>query len=116
MRLPKFEGHSVAGARLKINGFGEDIAEALSVGDRVYYCVEVEVAGVEHSQDKKARTFLRSHRTVVLRTGQMDDREAKQLLEAEAERRAKERDEAEGKAALPFPEGGRSGKDAAAGD
>lgn len=114
--LPAFEGQAVAGARLKLNGFGEDMHEALHLGDRRYFVVECEVADVAHTKDRKAGTQLRVHKAVILRTGEMDAREAQQLLEAEAERRAIERDEREGKATLPFPDGGKDGKRAAAGD
>lgn len=113
--LPRFEGNDVVGARLKINGLGEDLDEALKVGDRVYFCIEAEVYDVGHSKEKKGGAFMRTHKAAIIRTGLMDAREAAQLLEAEAERRAMERDQREGKQALPFPTGGRSGKDAASG-
>lgn len=112
--LPRFEGHTVAGARLKLNGLGEDLNESLAIGDRVYLCIEAEVKAVEHEQEAKGKTFIRLHKGVILRTGLMDPTEASMLLEAEAERRGIERAEAEAAGALPFPTGGRSGKDAAA--
>lgn len=109
-RLPKFEGNDVAGARLKINGLGEDLTEALRLGDRVYFCIEAAVNDVAHVKEAKGDTFIRVHKAQILRTGVMDADEARLLLDAETERRRAEEDEAAGREPLPFSGTGRRGR------
>jgi hypothetical protein len=85
MGFPKFEGQPVAAARLKLNGFGEDLADTLKLGDTVYYVVEALVDDVQHP--KKKGVITRTHKGIVQRTCQMDEIQARQMLDAEEERR-----------------------------
>ena len=85
--LPKFEGKDVSSARLKLNGFGEDLGDALKGGHRVYYVVEAIVEEVNHKTDKQGHTS-RIHTAKISRTCQMDTVEAQEMLAAEDERKA----------------------------
>lgn len=97
MGFPKFEGQAVAAARLKLNGFGEDLAEALKLGETVYYIVEARVDDVQHPN--KNGIITRTHKGMLMRQCRIDPAvgrkeldaadQARQLAELDEDRRTK---------------------------
>lgn len=100
--FPKFEGRTVAGGRLKLNGLAEDLYEPLKVGAKFYVVLEGEIVGVDHDRTSTGDTLVRVHTAKIIRSGDIPSDLAENLLNQAEEQRARQADEAAGREPLPL--------------
>lgn len=100
--FPKFEGRTVAGGRLKLNGLAEDLYEPLKVGATFYTVIEGEIIGVDHDRQAVGDTLVRVHTAKIIRSGDIGADLAEKLLNQAEELRARQADEAAGREPLPL--------------
>lgn len=102
MSMPKFEGRTVAGGRLKLNGLAEDVYDPLKSGQKIYVVIEADIDAVDHVQQSKGETLIRVHKAKIVRSGAIDTDTAIAILNQAEEQRAEHADRAAGREPLPL--------------